>query len=60
MGSVNSGKPIVLNGGSPYVRDIKGLSAALTGVAVDTRGDRGPIGRLAASVGSVFRRKAKK
>jgi pilus assembly protein CpaE len=59
MGSVNSGKPIVLNGGSSYVRDIKGLSAALTGVAVDTKGTRGPLGRLAASVGGVFRRKAK-
>jgi pilus assembly protein CpaE len=55
MGSVNSGKPIVLNGGSPYVRDIKGLSAALTGVA-EAKVARGRLGRLTASVGKVFRR----
>ena len=32
MGSVNAGKPIVLNGGSPYTRDLGGLAAAVTGV----------------------------
>jgi hypothetical protein len=55
MGSVNSGKPIVLNGGSAYVRDIKGLSAALTGVA-EAKQAGGRLGRLRASVGKVFGR----
>jgi pilus assembly protein CpaE len=32
MTSVNAGKPIVLNGGSPYTRDLGGLAAAVTGV----------------------------
>ena len=30
--SVTSGKPIVLNGGSPYSRDLAGLAAEVTGV----------------------------
>jgi len=30
--SVTSGKPIVLNGGSPYSRDLAGLAAEITGV----------------------------
>jgi pilus assembly protein CpaE len=32
MTSVNAGKPIVLNGGSPYTRDLGGLAATVTGV----------------------------
>ena len=32
MTSVNAGKPIVLNGGSPYTRDLGGLAALVTGV----------------------------
>jgi pilus assembly protein CpaE len=32
MTSVNAGKPIVLNGGSPYTRDLGALAAAITGV----------------------------
>jgi len=32
--SVTAGKPIVLNGGSPYTRDLAGLAAELTGVRV--------------------------
>ena len=32
MGSVNAGKPLVLNGGSPYTRDLKALAAEVTGV----------------------------
>ena len=32
MGSVNAGKPIVLNGGSPYTVDLAGLAGAVTGI----------------------------
>lgn len=32
MGSVNAGKPLVLNGGSPYTRDLKALASEVTGV----------------------------
>jgi pilus assembly protein CpaE len=32
MTSVTAGKPIVLNGGSPYTRDLAGLAAQVTGV----------------------------
>jgi len=32
MGSVNAGKPIVMNGGSPYTRDLQGLAATITGI----------------------------
>jgi pilus assembly protein CpaE len=32
LGSVTAGKPIVLNGGSPYTRDLAGLAAEVTGV----------------------------
>jgi hypothetical protein len=45
MGSVNSGKPIVLNGGSKYTRDLNGLAAALTGVKGSAKGPS-RLGRL--------------
>jgi pilus assembly protein CpaE len=32
MSSVTAGKPIVLNGGSPYTRDLAGLAAQVTGM----------------------------
>jgi pilus assembly protein CpaE len=32
MGSLNAGRPIVLNGGSPYTRDLKGLASQVTGM----------------------------
>ena len=32
MGSVNAGKPIVLNGGSPYTVDLTGLAGKVTGI----------------------------
>jgi len=32
LSSVTAGKPIVLNGGSPYTRDLAGLAAEVTGV----------------------------
>lgn len=51
MGSVNAGKPIVLNGGSPYTRDLKGLAAAVTGV----REDAAPRSRLAQALAAPFK-----
>jgi pilus assembly protein CpaE len=61
MGSVNSGKPIVLNGGrSNYTNDVRGLAAAVTGVKSVGKGGRGPLGRLSASVRSVLTRNGKK
>lgn len=60
MGSVNSGKPIVLNGGSStYTRDVKGLAAAVTGVAADPKARGGRLGKLSAKVRGVFRRNGK-
>jgi pilus assembly protein CpaE len=52
MGSVNAGKPLVLNGTSAYTRDLKGLAIAVTGVRKDT-GSRGS--RLAQVLGAPFR-----
>jgi pilus assembly protein CpaE len=52
MGSVNAGKPIVLNGGSPYTRDLKGLALRVTGVPEVAR-SRGS--RLAHVLGAPFR-----
>lgn len=51
MGSVNAGRPIVLNGGSPYTRDLKGLANQVTGL----REDMGSRSRLAQVLGAPFR-----
>jgi pilus assembly protein CpaE len=51
MGSVNSGRPVVLNGGSPYTRDLKGLANQVTGL----RKDAGSRSRLAQVLGAPFR-----
>ena len=51
MGSVNTGRPIVLNGGSPYTRDLKGLAAEVTGV----REAVSPRSRLAQVLAAPFR-----
>ena len=60
MGSVNSGKPIVLNGGSStYTNDVKGLAAAVTGVTSAAK-SRGPLGRLTDSVRGALTRNGKK
>ena len=45
MGSVTAGKPIVLNGGSPYTRDLAGLAAEVTGTRVDPGSHRTRLGR---------------
>lgn len=51
MGSVNAGKPIVLNGGSPYTRDLKGLAAEVTGV----REEAATRSRLAQALAAPFK-----
>ncbi len=51
MGSVNAGKPIVLNGGSPYTRDLKGLAAQVTGVPEEAT----PRSRLAQALVAPFK-----
>jgi len=60
MGSVNSGKPIVLNGGSAYTRDVKALAAQLTGVPLTTKGTRGGIMSLLGAPLRAIRRKSGK
>ena len=50
MGSVNAGRPIVLNGGSPYTRDLTGLAAQVTGVR-----EAAPRSRLAQALAAPFR-----
>jgi len=50
MGSVNSGRPIVLNGGSPYTRDLRALAAEITGVRETV-----PRSRLAQALAAPFR-----
>jgi pilus assembly protein CpaE len=49
MGSLNAGRPIVLNGGSPYTRDLNALARSLTGVQEKKRS------RLAQVLGAPFR-----
>jgi pilus assembly protein CpaE len=52
MGSLNAGRPIVLNGGCPYTRDLKGLAMSVAGVQEEAR-SRGS--RLAQALGAPFR-----
>jgi pilus assembly protein CpaE len=52
MGSVNAGKPIVLNGGSPYTVDLAGLAGLVTGIQ-EPRVSRGA--RLARALTAPFR-----
>jgi pilus assembly protein CpaE len=60
MGSVNSGKPIVLNGGkSSYTNDVRGLAAAVTGVSSSGK-SRGALGRISDSVRGALTRNGKK
>jgi pilus assembly protein CpaE len=48
-GSVTEGKPIVLNGGSPYTRDLAGLAAQVTGVPQDLGSRRSRLARTLAA-----------
>jgi pilus assembly protein CpaE len=50
MGSVNAGKPLVLNGGSPYTRDLEALASELTGVRAKPQRSR-----LAQALSAPFR-----
>lgn len=52
MNSVNAGKPIVLNGGSPYTVDLTGLAGMVTGIQ-EPRVSRGA--RLARALTGPFR-----
>jgi pilus assembly protein CpaE len=49
MGSLNAGRPIVLNGGSPYTRDLNALAHSVAGVPEEKRS------RLAQVLGAPFR-----
>lgn len=53
MASINSGKPIVLNGRSPYSRDIQALVTRSAGKAASAAAKPGLLGRM----GAVFRRR---
>jgi pilus assembly protein CpaE len=59
--SVTAGKPIVLNGGSPYTRDLAGLAAQVTGTGKDARPRFGLGGILTAPfrgfVGKIAKRR---
>jgi pilus assembly protein CpaE len=44
--SINTGKPIVLNGNSAYTRDIKALGAQIAGLRPEGTGRGGVVGRL--------------
>jgi len=50
MGSLNSGKPIVLNGRSAYSLDIRGLASDLAGIVPTDQKRRGLIGGLLGKV----------
>jgi pilus assembly protein CpaE len=60
MGSVNAGRPIVLNGGSPYTRDLAGLASKVTGIK-DESSRRSRLGRaLTAPFRGIMARSAKR
>ena len=56
MRSINTGKPVVLNGSSPYTADVKALSADIAGLATARRGRHG-LGRLLGPFGRLLPRK---
>jgi pilus assembly protein CpaE len=56
MTSLNAGQPIVLNGGSPYTRDLRGLALLVTGVQDDTKSRS----KLAQKLMAPFRKMAKR
>jgi Flp pilus assembly CpaE family ATPase len=57
IGSLNSGKPIVMNGKSLYSQDIKALAADLAGIEAEESKRRGLIGGI---LGKVRRRSEEK
>jgi pilus assembly protein CpaE len=56
MTSLNAGQPIVLNGGSPYTRDLRGLALQVTGVP----DDKTSRSKLAQKLTAPFRKMAKR
>jgi pilus assembly protein CpaE len=56
MTSLNAGEPIVLNGGSPYSRDLRGLALQVTGLQEET----GSRSKLAQKLSAPFRKMAKR
>ena len=60
MTSVTAGKPIVLNGGSPYTRDLAGLAAQVTGTRKDAGRRFGLGGLLTAPFRGVMGKVAKR
>jgi pilus assembly protein CpaE len=59
--SVTTGKPIVLNGGSPYTRDLAGLAAQVTGKPLDKSLQRSRLARiLTAPLKGVMRQRSKR
>ncbi len=58
MGSLNSGRPIVLNGTSKYSKDLKALGAAVAGLKPPTSARRGGI--TEALTGAFGRRNSRK
>ena len=47
MPSINTGKPIVLNGESKYGRDIQALGRDVTGLKPNKKRRRTPVGAVA-------------
>ncbi len=56
MTSLNAGQPIVLNGGSPYTRDLRGLALQVTGTPDNTKSRS----RLAQKLAAPFQKMAKR
>jgi pilus assembly protein CpaE len=54
--SINTGKPIVLNGNSKYGVDIQALGRDVTGLKAKKKGGRGRLSALAAPFGKLFGR----
>jgi pilus assembly protein CpaE len=54
--SINTGKPIVLNGNSKYGLDIQALGRDVTGLKAKKKGGRGRLSALAAPLGKLFGR----
>jgi pilus assembly protein CpaE len=54
--SINTGKPIVLNGDSKYGADIQALGRQVTGLKAKKKGAKARLSALGAPLGKLFRR----
>jgi hypothetical protein len=54
--SINTGKPIVLNGDSKYAEDIRALGREITGLKATKKGARARLSALGAPLGKLFGR----